>query len=105
MDNKDKVMDIFRDFKKTPNNGLSEDWGRLSEVQRRFFKDILDYVQQVPKPMASEIHDYWLELMLDDGWVYAPTLDVKVKEHPLLMPYKSLSKGDRTRYRTFFLNK
>ena len=48
-------------------------------------------------PNEEASHNSWMEQKLRDGWRYGPVKDVEKKEHPCLLPFKSLPKEQQVK--------
>uniref|UniRef100_W5N4D0 Ryanodine receptor 3 n=1 Tax=Lepisosteus oculatus TaxID=7918 RepID=W5N4D0_LEPOC len=56
-------------------------------------------LEYIANKYAEHSHDKWASEKLPSGWKYGETLDEKLKTHPLLRPYKSLTEKEREIYR------
>ena len=49
----------------------------------------------------EESHDGWLEMKLRDGWTYGEVKNPDLKQHPCMLPYKSLPPEQKLKDRIF----
>ena len=49
--------------------------------------------------LAEAEHERWMQLKLDDNWVYAPTTDKEKKSHNCLVPWKDLPEDEKVKDR------
>ncbi|MBN3304979.1 RYR3 protein, partial [Amia calva] len=56
-------------------------------------------LEYISNKYAEHAHDKWAAEKVPSGWKYGETLDEKIKTHPLLRPYKSLTEKEREIYR------
>lgn len=54
-----------------------------------------------PNAKPSDSHDGWLRQKEEDGWVYGPVKDPKVKQHPCMVPFEDLPPEQQTKDRLF----
>jgi ryanodine receptor 2 len=45
--------------------------------------------------LAQNTHDVWATQRMKDGWTHGPSRNDKRKEHPCLVPYESLTEGEK----------
>lgn len=64
----------------------SPEWQRLSCLDGVFFH------LANPLAQASASHQNWLNMKVEEGWVYGPVKDVDKKEHPCLVHFNELPK-------------
>lgn len=69
-------------------------WEEASEVEKQ--SCLNGVVNALDNDVTfEENHKYWMDLMLNNGWVYHPVRDDEKKQHPWLVPYKSLPKEQK----------
>lgn len=94
-----------KEFMKAGCREFATTWSKLEPADKEFFVGALTYAKEENKPLASDIHSFWLDYMLDKGWVFGVEFDRDNKKSDALVPYKNLNRGIRDRYTTFFKNK
>lgn len=45
--------------------------------------------------IAHNVHEVWAETRLQQGWVYGPERNDRLKTHPSIIPYKDLSEDEK----------
>ena len=54
-----------------------------------------------PEATAEQSHAEWLRVKVEDGWVWGPVKDVKLKQHPCCVPYEELPPEQRVKDHLF----
>ena len=52
-------------------------------------------LDMLAESIARNVHEVWAKGRLDDGWVYGPERDDKLKTHTGLVPYEELSEEEK----------
>lgn len=61
----------------------------------------LDYIslpeglEELTEAIAENTHEVWSKGRMDEGWTYGPERDDAKKTHPDLLPYSSLTEGEK----------
>lgn len=96
---------IHKDFINSGCKEFSSDWEGLDPADKEFFIGAMTYVIEEDKPLAKDIHHFWLDYMVDKGWVFAKDLDTGERLSPMMRNYVALDKESKGRYRAFFSNR
>lgn len=54
-----------------------------------------------PHASPEDQHNEWMKNKLEDGWVYGPNKDSKLKTHPCLISYDNLPEFQRKKDKLF----
>ena len=54
--------------------------------------------------VAENTHEVWSRNRMEEGWTYGPERDDKALKHPGLVPYASLSEGEKDYDRATAMN-
>ena len=76
-------------------------WNEAPEWQK---KSALANVRfHIDNPDASDgaIHDNWMRLKKNDGWIYGEIKDPEIKTHPCLVPFNDLPHDQQVKDRLF----
>ena len=57
--------------------------------------EVPDNLRPLVERIAEHVHDIWTLRRIEEGWRYGPQRDDKLKEHPNLVPYKTLAESDK----------
>ena len=50
---------------------------------------------ELTEVIAENTHEVWSKGRMDEGWTYGPERDDARKKHPGLVPYSSLTEGEK----------
>lgn len=67
----------------------SPEWQKDSAVMG--VRQMLKY----PGTTAEEMHESWTKQKVEDGWIYGPVKDPRLKQHPCMVPYNELPEEQR----------
>ncbi|KKQ98855.1 MAG: hypothetical protein UT24_C0033G0010 [Candidatus Woesebacteria bacterium GW2011_GWB1_39_12] len=45
--------------------------------------------------LGEKVHDAWARKRIDQGWVFGPARNDKLKHHPCLIPYADLTESEK----------
>lgn len=96
---------IHKEFINSGCKEFSDTWENLDPADKEFFVGAMTYVLEEDKPLASDIHQFWLDYMIDKGWMFAKNLDTGEKLSPMMRNYRALDKDSKDRYIAFFRNR
>ena len=99
------AREVHKRFVKMGCKEFSSNWEGLDPADKEFFVGAMTYVLEEEKPLAKDIHSFWLDYMIDKGWVFNGSLDTGEKLSPMMCNYRNLDKESKGRYRVFFSNR
>ena len=53
------------------------------------------FLVELTEELAKNTHENWAKGRIQEGWVYGPGRDEKVKETPCLVPYDELPESEK----------
>lgn len=65
---------------------------------------LTDDLLELQEAIAENAHDVWAAARIAEGWTYGPVRDDKKKQHPDLIPYSTLSEGEKEYDRLMAMN-
>ena len=65
-------------------------WDDAEQWQRESAVAGVNFALANPDALASAQHDAWLNDKTRDGWIYGPTKNAALKQHPCMVPYLEL---------------
>lgn len=66
--------------------------------------DLPDSLKELMEQIAENVHEVWSRGRMEDGWVYGPERNDKLKTHPCLIPYGELDEKEKEYDRNTALN-
>jgi len=54
-----------------------------------------------PEAGPEAQHQNWMQDRLDNGWIYGPTHNLELKQHPCMVPFDKLSEREQAKDRIF----
>ncbi|MDN0052912.1 RyR domain-containing protein [Bacteroides caecigallinarum] len=57
--------------------------------------ELPESLHDLMEQIAENVHEVWSRGRMDDGWVYGPERDDKLKTHPSLVPYGELDDKEK----------
>ncbi|MDN0072097.1 RyR domain-containing protein [Bacteroides caecigallinarum] len=66
--------------------------------------DLPDSLKELMEQIAENVHEVWSRGRMEDGWMYGPERDDKLKTHPCLIPYGKLDEKEKEYDRNTALN-
>jgi len=99
------AKDIHKEFINNGCKEFSDTWENLDPADKEFFVGAMTYVLEEQKPLASDIHQFWLDYMIDKGWMFAKNFDMEERFSPMMCNYRALDRESKDRYTAFFRNR
>lgn len=63
----------------------------LDTSSERLPEELYPLTEQI----AKQVHEVWARNRILQGWTYGPVRDDKLKQHPCLIPYESLTEDEK----------
>lgn len=76
-------------------------WEEAAGWQREAMINGVMFHMNNPDAGPSGSHENWMKLKLSTGWVFGPTKDAALKQHPCLVPYDQLPEEQRIKDHLF----
>lgn len=57
--------------------------------------ELPDELRQLVEQLARNVHDNWAIGRTNDGWIYGPERNDKLKQHPCLVDYDNLPENEK----------
>lgn len=76
-------------------------WDDLSDVQRDGYVRAVRMHLDVPDMSPRVAHEAWLASRQGEGWVWGPTKNAELKQHPCMLPYDQLPKEQQVKDHLF----
>lgn len=54
-----------------------------------------DSLNVIVEALAENVHEVWAQSRIQQGWVYGPERNEKLKQHPGLVPYAKLDEVEK----------
>lgn len=86
-----EYCETFMDDHSQPEWEDAPDWQKESSVNG--VKFTLANIEVTPE----DSHKNWYDFKLKDGWKYGPVKDPEKKEHPCMVTYEELPKGQKVK--------
>jgi hypothetical protein len=76
-------------------------WESAPEWQKNSIRSGVRAMLENPSQTPVMSHEGWLNYKKAEGWKYGPVKNVKLKEHPCLVPYDQLPEDQRRKDELF----
>lgn len=57
--------------------------------------ELPDSLNELLEKIAENVHEVWSSERINDGWVYGPERNDRMKTHPCLIPYDELDEIEK----------
>lgn len=95
----DEIAGICHEANRELCHSLGDDsqpaWNVAPQWQQDSAKQSILAIIADPSLTPEQVHVVWSNVKLSAGWKYGPVKDAEKKEHPSLVPYSTLSPGER----------
>ena len=52
-------------------------------------------IEELVEAIAKNVHEVWAKSRINQGWVFGPERNDRLKQHPSLIPYEELSEEEK----------
>jgi len=66
--------------------------------------ELPDSLNELLEKIAENVHEVWSSERINDGWVYGPERNDRMKTHPCLIPYDKLDETEKDYDRNTAIN-
>lgn len=63
-----------------------------------------DSLDELIEQIAENVHEVWSSARINEGWVYGPERNDRMKTHPCLIPYDKLDETEKDYDRNTAIN-
>jgi hypothetical protein len=93
--------EVNRAYCEALGDGNQLPWDEAPQWQRDSAVAGVVFVANNPDAPASANHEAWLQLKLDEGWIWGEVKNPDAKEHPCMVPYQDLPVEQRAKDHIF----
>lgn len=52
-------------------------------------------IEELVEAIAKNVHEVWAKSRINQGWIFGPERNDRLKQHPSLIPYEELSEEEK----------